>query len=110
MKCFKVQNADTGLGSLRSPERGLKYCTNILADRIKASLRSPERGLKSISANSRKRGTTVAPFAGAWIEIIDINYMEWCLMSLRSPERGLKFSTLSLVKQFASRSVRRSVD
>ena len=32
----------------------------------------------------------VAPFAGAWIEIVDLRKLEKYYMSLRSPERGLK--------------------
>ena len=33
------------------------------------SLRSPERGLKLPQVRGRVRTDTVAPFAGAWIEI-----------------------------------------
>ena len=48
----------------------MKYYANLDTTSVYRSLRSPERGLKFISANSRKRGVKVAPFAGAWIEIL----------------------------------------
>ena len=43
----------------------------------------------------------VAPFAGAWIEIIRLlhRWQEW-LVSLRSPERGLKFVDKVICKFF----------
>ena len=37
------------------------------------SLPSRERGLKSITASNRAQVEAVAPFAGAWIEIKDID-------------------------------------
>ena len=45
----------------------------------------------------------VAPFAGAWIEIMDLLTDMICIVSLPSRERGLKFFVI--VTPIASRSV-----
>ncbi len=52
----------------------------------------------------------VAPFAGAWIEIMYSLTISFTLKSLRSPERGLKFPFPSANLSQEGRSVRRSVD
>ena len=86
--------------SLPSRERGLKFCKYLLSCKDLMSLPSRERGLKSAyiedeeiveeSLPSRERGLKflgsavdwladiVAPFAGAWIEIFNIdNVLKW---------------------------------
>ena len=54
------------------------------------SLRSPERGLKYNPCHILLSLTQVAPFAGAWIEILISFPLQCSYWSLRSPERGLK--------------------
>ena len=56
--------------SLPSRERGLKSAgvADIVSDKI-ASLPSRERGLKSRACKDTSGCSTVAPFAGAWIEM-----------------------------------------
>ena len=86
-RCYEVSNTS---GSLRSPERGLK-CAGSLFDYIRdPSLRSPERGLKSRVLDPSACEIYVAPFAGAWIEILCNKKDIFEIVSLRSPERGLK--------------------
>ena len=55
--------------SLRSPERGLKFTGIGDNAALMVSLRSPERGLKYDRAVKDIEEISVAPFAGAWIEI-----------------------------------------
>ena len=55
------------------------------------SLPSRERGLKSMLILGFRFGWGVAPFAGAWIEILQISRMKANTLSLPSRERGLKF-------------------
>ena len=97
------------------------------------SLRSSERGLKYISALLRSLTVAVAPFVGAWIEMLLEEHKEYIYKSLRSSERGLKYMKLLQLKRVmlvapfvgawieiilslsfdietSSRSVRRSVD
>ena len=38
-----------------------------------------------------RNGFPVAPFVGAWIEILQKLLDDWCKESLRSSERGLKY-------------------
>ena len=48
--------------------------------------------MKSITAFVIDKKVSVAPFAGAWIEITDnVMTKKEDVKSLRSPERGLKF-------------------
>ena len=55
------------------------------------SLPSRERGLKSwLSAPSYSSPNSVAPFAGAWIEMQMMAKVAECAKSLPSRERGLK--------------------
>ena len=65
-------------------------------NRIK-SLPSRERGLKSIQVNILLQAIHVAPFAGAWIEILPFFILSPVLLSLPSRERGLKYSTTSRI-------------
>ena len=58
------------LMSLPSRERGLKSKWHICMRRLKKSLPSRERGLKSVLLTEILLLHLVAPFAGAWIEII----------------------------------------
>ena len=98
--------------SLRSPERGLKSVISCSEYVPEVSLRSPERGLKFVIVLICFICYAVAPFAGAWIEILKPSpfaivsavapfagaWIEICIFtlftpftpSLRSPERGLK--------------------
>ena len=57
--------------SLPSWERGLKCGITTLIERQEKSLPSWERGLKSTIARTRLCLAVVAPFVGAWIEILD---------------------------------------
>ena len=75
-----------------------------------ASLRSPERGLKLSFIVGFLIYASVAPFAGAWIEIRKPHAKAQRLESLRSPERGLKSKMSLKIVDNICRSVRRSVD
>ena len=55
--------------SLPSRERGLKFVYPVFPDLFYLSLPSRERGLKSIILYDEFLALSVAPFAGAWIEI-----------------------------------------
>ena len=55
-----------------------------------ASLPSRERGLKSVSVRTINGVEYVAPFAGAWIEILGCSSLVGTRLSLPSRERGLK--------------------
>ena len=54
------------------------------------SLPSRERGLKSTVSHLSTLKQTVAPFAGAWIEILLNQKHKMYIWSLPSRERGLK--------------------
>ena len=58
------------LWSLRSSERGLKYVKLFLVSTEQMSLRSSERGLKYRDYIMARCCINVAPFVGAWIEIL----------------------------------------
>ena len=78
--------------SLPSRERGLKYIIRHTAHLLSLSLPSRERGLKLGELLVNTRLATVAPLAGAWIEILPDTDMEMIRPeSLPSRERGLKF-------------------
>ena len=64
---------DIETSSLRSPERGLKFIIFGSSFGKCMSLRSPERGLKLLILIHHFRSMLVAPFAGAWIEILSIH-------------------------------------
>ena len=55
--------------SLPSRERGLKYARSFRKKEKTWSLPSRERGLKFSQIGHGTASSTVAPFAGAWIEI-----------------------------------------
>ena len=57
-------------GSLPSRERGLKFYDKICTGWLIWSLPSRERGLKWQRRGKKLQMRFVAPFAGAWIEII----------------------------------------
>ena len=57
----------------------------------KKSLPSRERGLKSICSGRKHTRPSVAPLAGAWIEIIRTAIFHPFSESLPSRERGLKY-------------------
>ena len=57
--------------SLPSRERGLKFLLLILINIDIKSLPSRERGLKLAVFSVADVNNIVAPFAGAWIEILD---------------------------------------
>ena len=84
------------LPSLPSRERGLKLLLTAVNFCRDASLPSRERGLKLWDESFRKILYSVAPLAGAWIEIAALLHRRilrrW---SLPSRERGLK-SAMSL--------------
>ena len=52
----------------------------------------------------------VAPYAGAWIEILFLILQVSRLLSLPTRERGLKFESMQLHKAGNCRSLRGSVD
>ena len=60
------------VASLPSRERGLKFIKNTFGIKFDRSLPSRERGLKWFVYAAKITGEVVAPFAGAWIEIKDI--------------------------------------
>ena len=55
--------------SLPSRERGLKFVLGLYPVSRERSLPSRERGLKYDALTDTRKDITVAPFAGAWIEI-----------------------------------------
>ena len=65
---------------------------------MKQSLPSRERGLKFFNALLIPVNTSVAPFAGAWIEINVIKNHWQPNMSLPSRERGLKCKLMHNIK------------
>ena len=77
--------------SLPSRERGLKYSMGTMPGMSPRSLPSRERGLKYCSGLDRERQGEVAPFTGAWIEILIAPRMVSTIRSLPSRERGLKY-------------------
>ena len=79
--------------SLPSRERGLKWVTQSAIWSSRKSLPSRERGLKYIMLLSGAGEAVVAPFTGAWIEIVWADYVRKLeITSLPSRERGLKLS------------------
>ena len=84
---FTPRNA---LKSLPSRERGLKSGTGRSYTDTSTSLPSRERGLKSVGRGKRLFPTHVAPFTGAWIEMLGIGMIIAGIASLPSRERGLK--------------------
>ena len=85
--------------SLPSRERGLKFETfKFTVSGWIASLPSRERGLKFQKALKGDIRAIVAPFAGAWIEIVNCPCpASSSCTSLPSRERGLKCLVISLI-------------
>ena len=77
--------------SLPSRERGLKYFLPPFVPMSQSSLPSRERGLKWKIAAIAVWDAAVAPFTGAWIEIVNLGGCYILVASLPSRERGLKF-------------------
>ena len=65
MKVLRLVNT-----SLPSRERGLKCSRFKLTGELNESLPSRERGLKYLRGRTDQLQRVVAPFAGAWIEIL----------------------------------------
>ena len=82
--------------SLPSRERGLKFVQPWQLLRCNWSLPSRERGLKYLKEKNRAE-RTVAPFAGAWIEICLRQEFVSGNWSLPSRERGLKLSVVAMI-------------
>ena len=70
MKSKLKNTVSVPLPSLPSRERGLKSPRHLLRSLKKLSLPSRERGLKFKVNKKLLTNVTVAPFAGAWIEIL----------------------------------------
>ena len=71
------------LQSLPSRERGLKFALDYSVVYCDTSLPSRERGLKFLKLEISFLRNSVAPFAGAWIEIKNF-YKNWNTMNRRS--------------------------
>ena len=99
------------VASLPSRERGLKFIKNTFGIKFDRSLPSRERGLKWFVYAAKITGEVVAPFAGAWIEIKDIQPL-----TLTKNRRSLRGAWIEMsVNPTASnpgacRSLRGSVD
>ena len=95
--------------SLPSRERGLKYGWLYNPQHLQGrSLRgSVDWNFFQLFQNTRNR---VAPFAGAWIEILAVVFKTPAALSLPSRERGLKSLLINLAEHGRSRSLRGSVD
>ena len=77
--------------SLPLRERGLKYYLCIVKKYVAWSLPLRERGLKFVVLVLGIKKAPVAPFTGAWIEIVwPFSYFAICFSSLPLRERGLK--------------------
>ena len=99
------------MSSLPSRERGLKFSPPSGFFGEQMSLPSRERGLKSAQDTHFVYTKCVAPFAGAWIEIVNDKIYETTVESLPSRERGLKYRrTRFRSGSDQSRSLRGSVD
>ena len=74
------------------------------------SLPTRERGLKWQFWKFRPYPKIVAPYAGAWIEIIFASVSRFASWSLPTRERGLKSFTVRIPDEKTGRSLRGSVD
>ena len=70
LKCQCIKRCGVHEVSLPSRERGLKCTQGKGVNNLWASLPSRERGLKYPMFSTELHVTDVAPFAGAWIEIL----------------------------------------
>ena len=77
--------------SLPSRERGLKFCGRVWCQCWSGSLPSRERGLKYDLIHQIYKLGSVAPLAGARIEMPALCRSVSVLLSLPSRERGLKY-------------------
>ena len=77
--------------SLPTRERGLKYFPILLNSLSNKSLPTRERGLKFFACLAHLYCLRVAPYAGAWIEILRMFGTNPARPSLPTRERGLKF-------------------
>ena len=66
--------------------------------------------IEMITRGIRLCSKPVAPLAGAWIEMQDVYTAERTMLSLPSRERGLKLKTAFVVRSRRGRSPRGSVD
>ena len=96
LKCLVMRSKTYLDRSLPSRERGLKFRVGYIDLADELSLPSRERGLKSANVTSNDGWSTVAPFTGAWIEIVIFDRNRTLSESLPSRERGLK-SPLALI-------------
>ena len=76
--------------SLPTRERGLKFPDALYAARESLSLPTQERGLKWNLIEWNTLHLLVAPYTGAWIEILEDIYYKQRNGSLPTRERGLK--------------------
>ena len=76
--------------SLPLRERGLKLEDYDTSTADGQSLPLRERGLKLIRRTRVHQKTVVAPLAGAWIEILNLQFSDGRIESLPLRERGLK--------------------
>ena len=86
------------------------YKENEICCIILLSLPSRERGLKLVIIIHKEIGVWVAPFAGAWIEILFSAVVFHKSKSLPSRERGLKYPWSPGSLAAPRRSLRGSVD
>ena len=111
LKCLQQIFGTVQDGSLPSWERGLKYVYDLKNGSGKGSLPSWERGLKFCVSLFRIRPALVAPFVGAWIEIL-LSPNGGCVLSV-APFVGawieMKFLP-QLPSSLRRRSLRGSVD
>ena len=110
MKYESYDAEKNGGQSLPSRERGLKS-TGIDAYKNVRSV-APFAGAWIEITHSFRRSTakSVAPFAGAWIEIVSSGSGKFAEVSLPSRERGLKLCQAVLASLQKCRSLRGSVD
>ncbi len=90
IEMLKYLNTAKSHWSLPSRERGLKSPPRWASSGMRPWLPSRERGLKFESLNNLALGVNVAPFTGAWIEIVTVPKGTFYITSLPSRERGLK--------------------
>ena len=98
--------------SLPSRERGLKFHLVYGCIKVVQSLPSRERGLKFLDFDLTQGQAVVAPFTGAWIEILKMaTILRGRILSLPSRERGLKYAVLPCrTAGYGRRSLHGSVD
>ena len=96
--------------SLPSRERGLKSGVSWSPGARTASLPSRERGLKYRRILAVDGREPVAPFTGAWIEILVDGWPYDQDESLPSRERGLKSWIPTQIELLSGRSLHGSVD